>query len=1486
MFGSLQEGQYTLTATNTVTGCDNSKIVTISQQDIPVFVLTANSTPQDICGFDGSISVAQVSLDGVTPDALGNYTYRWFEDDPNNAPLAPTAVTLNIGNHPTIEAGVFYVKAVRNSPQVFPNIGSGCESAPFRVEILDTHVDPVATLTPSFNTSCNPAVFEGNIEVDVTTASGPGVGAQYTYNWVSTGATTPGNSINQSGVSNMFPALQDAQYTLTVTNQVTNCTDDAVATILQQDTPVDIVTTTKTDQDVCMPDGSITVTGVELDGIPDAIGSYTFRWFEGDPNNPALAPMVATLNVGNHPTIGAGSYFVKAVRNSPMALGSGCESPVLRVDIDDVHVDPLTVLTPSFNTSCDPAVFEGSIEVDVADPAGPGVGAQYTYAWVSTGATTPVGAPNNSGVNNMFTGLDDASYTLTVTNQVTQCTDQAVTTIDQQAIAITILSTTKTDQDICAPDGSVTVTSVGRTGASPDAIGNYTFRWFEGDPNNPVLAPTGTTLNAGNHPTIGAGSYFVKAVRNSPLAPGSGCESPPVRVDIDDVHVDPVIVLTPSVNTSCDPAVFEGAIEVDVSDPSGPGVGQLYSYSWVSTGSSTPAPSAGNTGASNMFTALDDGDYTLTAQNALTQCTSTKQTTIINTPTPVFILNVSSTDQALCYPDGDITVTAVSPNAVGNYTFEWYLNDPNTAPLTDALLAPITGPVLQSPQYPTMGAGTYYVKGIKSNLAPGAGCETPPFRVEIQDVSTDPVVASTITSNTSCNNAKANAVVVADASEAGGFNGDTYSFSWTLNGGPLVPPAVQTDLSNRSTVSQTLDGAYVVTVTNVSGTGCITTRSVDVAIDLSKSFPNLVTVATNDPLDCLPSGDATVTSVSIAGGPPVTGAGLAFPNFVYQWYDGNLSNQIAGQSDFQLTNLLDPGDYLVIVEDANTDCPSAPTQFTITDNSIVYPVVTMSQTAQQVACNAVIGTAALTALADGQPANATYNFDWYNSLDLSGPELFPTNTNLADSLDAGDYSVEVTNNVTGCTASFFYVIRDESPLFTPSVALTGMPRTLCVGQDGAVLARVTNITGAYPFTPDFTADMWNGSNPNLANPPDFPAIPNVPGFLINFEQTSLQEGFYTVRMTDNNTGCVSTDVVEVEDDRTPPVVTVIQENPLTNCDPTRANGQLTSSADGGKTFGYTFGWHVGTTITNPAAPVQTTNKLIGAQAGSYMVRVTNALTGCFADAPGTITDETVIPPVPDAEVVRDRTSCLVPNGWVTVSVGGQTLGYSFAWYDGASAKPVSDFDGVDYIDRDIGPYTAIATDLVTGCVSPPATVTVEDARVFPEVAFLVTPSYCLKPSGTIELTVTTPDVVLDNISWSSPPGGLQVGIGSGIYDVPAAFYEATLTTSEGCVSSAQVEVPTEILGYNGVSANGDGLNDVFEIDCINFFPNNNVKIYNRSGVLVYEAFGYNNQDVVFRGVGEMGVYLAGTELPDGTYFYIIDKRDGSKPIAGYLELIR
>ena len=302
------------------------------------------------------------------------------------------------------------------------------------------------------------------------------------------------------------------------------------------------------------------------------------------------------------------------------------------------------------------------------------------------------------------------------------------------------------------------------------------------------------------------------------------------------------------------------------------------------------------------------------------------------------------------------------------------------------------------------------------------------------------------------------------------------------------------------------------------------------------------------------------------------------------------------------------------------------------------------------------------------------------------------------------------------------------------------------------------------------------------------------------------------------------------------------------------------------------------------------NKLTGRGKGDYVVRVTRNITGCFADKFGTITDKTLIPPVPTPSVVQHRTNCVTPNGWVTATVGGETFAYKFDWYDGATATGGIDKMSPEYQNVDIGFYTVLATDLVTGCVSPPGTVEVLDKRIIPEFTFTTTPSYCSdtgkpKGSGSIEITLITKEVSFDFIDWTDASGA-AVGTGVELQELFPGFYTANATTTEGCVNTGTAEVKTEIGPYNGMSVNGDAQNDSFIIDCISLFPNNNVKIFNRSGIKVYEIDGYNNAEFSFKGLGEKGLYLQGSELPVGTYFYIIDKRDGTKPLAGYLELTR
>ncbi|MGJ8593354.1 MAG: DUF7507 domain-containing protein [Aquaticitalea sp.] len=76
--------------------------------------------------------------------------------------------------------------------------------------------------------------------------------------------------------------------------------------------------------------------------------------------------------------------------------------------------------------------------------------------------------------------------------------------------------------------------------------------------------------------------------------------------------------------------------------------------------------------------------------------------------------------------------------------------------------------------------------------------------------------------------------------------------------------------------------------------------------------------------------------------------------------------------------------------------------------------------------------------------------------------------------------------------------------------------------------------------------------------------------------------------------------------------------------------------------------------------------------------------------------------------------------------------------------------------------------------------------------------------------------------------------------------------------------------FNAVSPDGDNQNDFFRIVGIEDYPNNNLKIFNRWGVLLYEMDGYGIDGKVFTGVSDGRVTVSkNEELPTGTYFYVL-----------------
>jgi len=83
----------------------------------------------------------------------------------------------------------------------------------------------------------------------------------------------------------------------------------------------------------------------------------------------------------------------------------------------------------------------------------------------------------------------------------------------------------------------------------------------------------------------------------------------------------------------------------------------------------------------------------------------------------------------------------------------------------------------------------------------------------------------------------------------------------------------------------------------------------------------------------------------------------------------------------------------------------------------------------------------------------------------------------------------------------------------------------------------------------------------------------------------------------------------------------------------------------------------------------------------------------------------------------------------------------------------------------------------------------------------------------------------------------------------------------------------------GFSPNGDGVNEFLVFRGVKDFPDSKLIIFNRWGSIIYEIKGYqNNWDA--RANSSMAV---GTDIvPEGTYYYILDLGNGTKPVKGFV----
>jgi len=179
-------------------------------------------------------------------------------------------------------------------------------------------------------------------------------------------------------------------------------------------------------------------------------------------------------------------------------------------------------------------------------------------------------------------------------------------------------------------------------------------------------------------------------------------------------------------------------------------------------------------------------------------------------------------------------------------------------------------------------------------------------------------------------------------------------------------------------------------------------------------------------------------------------------------------------------------------------------------------------------------------------------------------------------------------------------------------------------------------------------------------------------------------------------------------------------------------------------------------------------------------------------------------------------------------------------------------------------------------------------------------------SGMVYVTATVADPTATlNIGLSSATSKVPFGpirVNAGLHLIPI-----TVTAADGSstgynvsvfVNDGGITIPDEsvaiakttginattdgIVVHQGVSPNGDGVNDYLHIEGINSYPDNKLVIMNRNGSLVYEARGYDNASRIFDGRSSKTRQL---QLP-GTYFYSLEytSKGVIRHVTGYIIL--
>jgi gliding motility-associated-like protein len=132
-------------------------------------------------------------------------------------------------------------------------------------------------------------------------------------------------------------------------------------------------------------------------------------------------------------------------------------------------------------------------------------------------------------------------------------------------------------------------------------------------------------------------------------------------------------------------------------------------------------------------------------------------------------------------------------------------------------------------------------------------------------------------------------------------------------------------------------------------------------------------------------------------------------------------------------------------------------------------------------------------------------------------------------------------------------------------------------------------------------------------------------------------------------------------------------------------------------------------------------------------------------------------------------------------------------------------------------------------------------------------------------------------TFATPQSPGTITSSAAIYTALMHFRKISVSNTPSYITKRVLPTKAKYQLTNAFSPNGDGINDKWNLPFLDHFSDCRVQIFNRHGQIVFTSIGYSNP---------WDGNINGKAAPIGTYYYIIDLRNGEKPLTGYVVVLK